>query len=139
LWTLSHDGLERFVVQVAGCHEFYCSFGGWPGGVDGLNRYQDELRVSVLGGHCNKPRKSVQLVWKSPGLGLDEDDLPSVCRVDDRNHKALLRTHFSSWNVVLHQHPGFWRIVIMDPKFEMASSFKPLLIPAGINSFVSFL
>ena len=118
---------------------FTAALAAGRGGVDGLNRYQDELRVSVLGGHCNKPRKSVQLVWKSPGLGLDEDDLPSVCRVDDRNHKALLRTYFSSWNVVLYQHPGFWRIVIMDPKFEMASSFKPLLIPSGINSFVFYL
>lgn len=116
---------------------FTAALAAGRGGVDGLNRYQDELRVSVLGGRCNKPRKSVELVWKSPGLGLCEDDLPSVCRVDDRNHKALLRTHFSAWNVVLHQHPGFWRIVIMDLKSGMASSsFKT---PSGFDPFVSYL
>ena len=84
------------------------------GGVDGRNRYEDELYAFVEG-QTKKAKKSLELLWVSPGLTSWDKSLPEVCQADPRDHEALLRKHLSDYALVIRKQPGFWQCLIHSP------------------------
>lgn len=85
------------------------------GGVDGHNRYEDQL-YAFVDGQSDKAKKSLELMWISPGLSSwDKLMLPEICQEDRRDHEALLRQHFSTYALVIRKQPGFWTCLIRSP------------------------
>jgi hypothetical protein len=98
---------------------FAAQVGASGGGVDGRNRYEDEMYVFVEGGSSDQPRKKIQLMWKSPGLlgaPWEKTALPDVvCQTDRRSHELLLQNALSAYSCVLRKQRGFWVCHVSTP------------------------
>ena len=103
---------EDLEGKVQALMRFAAALTAGGGGVDGRNRYEDFLKVSIDGA-SREAKKTVELLWICPGLGSFEDrDLPVECREDRRDHEGLLRTCFSEYRLLFYRGPGFWHIMI---------------------------
>lgn len=97
---------------------FAAQVGATGGGVDGRNRYKDEMYAFVEGGSLDQPQKKIQLMWKSPGLGApwEKTALPDVvCQTDRRSHELLLQNALSAYSCVLRKQRGFWVCHVSTP------------------------
>lgn len=104
---------------------------GNGGGVDGRNRYEDEL-YAFVDGKSDKAQKSIELMWVSPGLTSWDQSLPDVCQADCRDHEALLRQHFSSYALVIRKQPRFWQCLIHSPGSSSSGPPRVVRLPSSV-------
>jgi len=94
----------------------FCAFlAANGGGVDGNNRYGDEVSVSVQGS-SKIAQKPLVLVWSCPGLAPRDPDLPlpttTAGQLDNRHHEVILRDHFDSFITVIRKTCYSWKCTL---------------------------